>query len=409
MNSITKIITMFSIIHGMVWCEREKKILGVFSVVNFPNDACASGTTGKNGTCYTSAECSTKGGTNSGTCANSFGVCCIFEKSCGSTVSENSTYFTSTDISTTSTSGTTCNMEVCKSSSSVCQLRLDFDTFTTAGPLTTTTLTGTVPVNGIVDSTGVNRVGNCEDDQFSIVSPGNKNPPTICGTSSGDHMYVDASDSCTTLQYLRSASAASGSTAADFSIKITQVECTSKTKSPIGCTQYHTASSGTINSYNYQSGSGTGTHLGNQNYAICVRPDRGACAICYSAVGTEFAMSTDANAVGLDTVCGTTGVAASNDYIEIPGGVCGPAGDSVFSADRYCGTNGLICPGAIAGAASATAPFNTVCTQSKPFKVNVFTNDYEGAAAATDEGQAVPLNWGFKLDYWMQTACLTLP
>jgi len=252
-------------------------------------------------------------------------------------------------------------------------------------------------------------VGNCQDDQFLVLSPGNKSPPTICGTSSGDHMYVDASDSCTTLQYLRSASTASGATAADFSIKVTQVECTSKTKSPSECTQYHTAASGTINSYNYQSGSGTGTHLGNQNYAICIRPERGACAICYSAADTEWQMSTDATTIPIDTVCGTTGVGASNDYIEIPGGVCDPsvaAIASLYSADRYCGTT-FLCPGVV-GAAGAT---HTVCSMQKPFKVNVYTNNYEGAEASEEGVPAtgIQLDWGFKLDYWMMTTCLNLP
>ena len=30
----------------------------------------------KNGTCYTSEECDKRGGTNSGSCANGYGVCC---------------------------------------------------------------------------------------------------------------------------------------------------------------------------------------------------------------------------------------------------------------------------------------------------------------------------------------------
>ena len=41
---------------------------------SFPNDPCSGGT--KNGTCYTQAECSQRGGTNAGSCAGGFGVCC---------------------------------------------------------------------------------------------------------------------------------------------------------------------------------------------------------------------------------------------------------------------------------------------------------------------------------------------
>jgi len=274
------------------------------------------------------------------------------------------------------------------------------------GPLTTTTVTTKVPVGGTADDKDANRVGNCEIDTFTVASPGNTSPPTICGTSSGDHMFVDASDACTTLSYLRSSSAPTGTTSASFTIKVTQVECTSKTKSPPGCTQYHTSSSGTVNSYNYQNGEGSGTHLGSQDYAICIRSERGACAICYSAADTEFQMS-NADAAPLDVKCGDLGAEGQNDYIQIPGGVCDPTGSSAYSADRYCGTS-LLCTGA-AGAVDAGATKNTVCTMNKPFKIRVVTNDYEDASAAANEGQKAPLNQGFKLDYWQTTQCLNLP
>merc|ERR1712037_228624 len=55
--------------------ERAGKLLPIFQVVRFPNDICSG--TSRNGTCYTAEECSTKGGTNDGTCASGFGVCCI--------------------------------------------------------------------------------------------------------------------------------------------------------------------------------------------------------------------------------------------------------------------------------------------------------------------------------------------
>ena len=94
----------------------------------FPNSACSSSTAGRNGTCYTSSECTTYGyslvfiffvnnpsfffrGTASGTCASSFGVCCIFEKTCdGGSVSQNLTYFTSSGRSL----GSACQLTICK-------------------------------------------------------------------------------------------------------------------------------------------------------------------------------------------------------------------------------------------------------------------------------------------------------
>ena len=50
-------------------------------------------------------------GTSSGSCASSFGVCCIFEKSCdGASVSQNTTYFTSSSRAL----GESCKLTICK-------------------------------------------------------------------------------------------------------------------------------------------------------------------------------------------------------------------------------------------------------------------------------------------------------
>ena len=104
-----------------------KRAMSVFSVVKFPNSACSSSTSGRNGTCYTSSECTAyrlkkkywslklilniSSGTASGNCASSFGVCCIFEKTCdGGSISQNLTYFTSTARAL----GSACRLTICK-------------------------------------------------------------------------------------------------------------------------------------------------------------------------------------------------------------------------------------------------------------------------------------------------------
>lgn len=51
-------------------------VISLFSLVRFSNSPCTT-STGYNGTCFTSAECSTKGGTGYGSCASGFGVCCV--------------------------------------------------------------------------------------------------------------------------------------------------------------------------------------------------------------------------------------------------------------------------------------------------------------------------------------------
>ena len=92
-------------------------------------------------------------------------------------------------------------------------------------------------------------------------------PPVICGTNSGQHMYVHASPQCNVLN--ANFGSSSTATSSAFTIKITQVLCSSKLKAPQGCLQYFTGTTGTITTYNYNSGGGV--LLTNQDYSICLR------------------------------------------------------------------------------------------------------------------------------------------
>ena len=51
--------------------------LSIVNIIKFENGPCNASSTGLTGTCYTSKECLTKGGTASGSCASGFGVCCL--------------------------------------------------------------------------------------------------------------------------------------------------------------------------------------------------------------------------------------------------------------------------------------------------------------------------------------------
>merc|ERR1711935_555824 len=132
--------------------ERNAKLLSLFNIVTFPNDPCDADT--KNGTCYTTEECSNKGGTNDGSCASGYGVCCTFSLSCGSTIAENNTYWESGGSEVGS-----CGVTICPCSTNICKLRLDFDTFVITGPSTLTTAVVGV-IAGVADSlTGVTHSG----------------------------------------------------------------------------------------------------------------------------------------------------------------------------------------------------------------------------------------------------------
>merc|ERR1719191_1676642 len=112
--------------------SRGGKALSVFNVVTFPNSACGA-TSGYNGTCYTSSECTSLGGTASGTCASSFGVCCVFSIACGKSSSANNSYAIISSYSTSSDSDP-CAYTFCKTNSDVCKLRIDFDTMVLNSP-----------------------------------------------------------------------------------------------------------------------------------------------------------------------------------------------------------------------------------------------------------------------------------
>merc|ERR1711997_387737 len=138
MTRYPKICVLLSVLVPLTHCfvnaeeSKDPKLISTFQIVRFPNDPCV-GSNSRNGTCYTSQECSSKSGTSAGTCADGFGVCCTFIiNTCGSTSSENLTVWQSP---TTVTTGS-CPLTICPTSDDICSLRLDFTTFTITGPST---------------------------------------------------------------------------------------------------------------------------------------------------------------------------------------------------------------------------------------------------------------------------------
>ena len=96
-------------------------------MVQFPNEECTSSSSSTTiGTCYTTSECTTKGGSADGKCAAGFGVCCVITSStCGSTLSANITYIRNPGYpsSITPTATGTCSFTIEKVSDDICQLR----------------------------------------------------------------------------------------------------------------------------------------------------------------------------------------------------------------------------------------------------------------------------------------------
>merc|ERR1719228_1795699 len=229
--------------------KHKGRAFSLFSIVQFPNSGCISSSSSSTyGTCYTASECETKGGTADGNCASGFGVCCLITtNTCGSTVSTNTSYIRNPNFpsSYTPTSTGSCEIKVTKCSNDVCQLRIDFQTMT-----------------GFTNTVGV-----CTD-KFAVEGQTGTNPPTICGTNTGYHMYVEfgavSTDTATiTLTY--------GDTSSKtWNILLRQIACTAAWKAPTDCVQYFTGTSGTIQSYNFAGGQ----LLNSMYYNNCIRTER---------------------------------------------------------------------------------------------------------------------------------------
>merc|ERR1712038_336177 len=287
--------------------ERNEKLISTFQIVRFPNDVCV-GSSSRNGTCYTSAECSDKGGSSSGSCADGFGVCCIFTISvCDSSTSENLTYWTQPST----ISGTSCGLTVLPATDDICSLRLDFTGFVITGPSSYTVLqvnrrfgmpAGKLCTAGTTcDQMGSTLATNCMTDTFHAqgASP-SSSPPIVCGTLTGSHMYVEADmdrGNLLTFSFSDKVNSAISDintrgtiafAARTWDITVTQIECTSVMRPPSGCTQYFASPTAKflITSYNWQSGSGI--QLGQQHQRICIRRERGNCRGCFAAADAKI-------------------------------------------------------------------------------------------------------------------------
>jgi len=375
--------------------DRDGKLLSLFNIVTFPNDPCEADT--KNGTCYTAEECSQKAGTNDGSCASGYGVCCTFTPGCGDTVSENNTYFESSGSEVGS-----CTVKICPCSDNICQLRLDFETFTLTGPSTVETAECLSIAGNCVTGTGTySSASQCATDLFSVTNPGGLTPPAICGTNSGEHMYVDSSTACNDLNLLLGTSAV-GTTLAtrSWSIRVTQLECTSDNLAPAGCTQYFFGDdSGTVKTYNY---AGNNYHLANQNQVQCIRREKGNCKICYAAVAlTDFAISgAAANQMFVFADCcsyGAAGAGSGYDCVIIDG--LSASTGKPLEFQNFCGGGGLATMNVKPANAAAQ---KTLCTKQQPFKIEFQSDNWE---LSTDEVKRTNPQIGYNLAYTMSSSC----
>merc|ERR1712228_1015685 len=391
--------------------DREKKVLPVFQVVKFPNDICAGSSL--NGTCYTSEECSNKGGKNDGSCASGFGVCCTFTMGCSGSSSENSTYIVQSSVTSLTSP---CTYTICPATSNICRIRFDFTTFVLHTAVLGTTSSGAVPAAGSLNGAAI---GDCTTDSMYISGAMGGGTPVICGTNTGYHMIVDADPSGSTCHKAIFNVGATTTTSRKWNIRVTQYACGDYDNSGWpGCLQYYTSTASTIQNFAFPTSATTVTsgvtHLSSQKYDICIRRASGYCYICYSTwtAGTaviaqgSFGLNISpsiASQSAINTSC-------TSDYISIPYGnsaaiaaITAPATEATF-ANSYCGRFFSIASAATAGV--------TVCTRRSPFIVGVNFDSNEvtsisiaDAKASTRETSEYPGGiTGFKLIYF-QVAC----
>jgi len=400
--------------------DKQPKNIGIFNVVRFPNAACV-GSNANMGTCYTAEECEDNSGTASGSCADGYGVCCIFSINCGGTSSQNLTMFMSNNVAAGA-----CGAQICKTNSDIVQLRLDFTSFVISNPAngvgTSFAILNGIPDPGAASTLFYSINGQCNTDSFIVSSPGSVGSPEICGVNTGDHMYIDASDSCNTLTF----QIGEVTFTRQWNIKVTQYAMDFPNKAPKGCLQYHFVGDGNddgaldptvIRSFNWNGGAGR--HLANQDYNICIRRESTNSRICYSQDATSFlndflistgvagdAASLASCLLGIATgLCGNygaAGIAKEFDHLQIPrasrptGLAVGlPVAPATIIAtgvnDNFCG--GCLAAGAAAPYLAAGPPVAaiagasaTICSRATPFLVRFVTDAGEGALETVQSG-----------------------
>ncbi|XP_046998494.1 uncharacterized protein LOC124613816 [Schistocerca americana] len=349
-------------------------LLPLFSVLQFQNQECVS-STGNIGTCLTVSECEQRGGIINGTCAGGYGVCCEFYATCGQTVRENNTYFISANYPQPYDGTGACRLLVNKLRSDVCQYRLDFDEFRIAGP---------EPVNN-----------TCIYDQFLVTggSPINE----ICGINKGNHMYVDANEG--QISPIALTFVTSGPTfSRRWKVRVSQIACSSPLRAESGCLQYFTGVTGQVKSFNYDPE--VGLQLSNQDYSMCIRPERNFCGIQYAACPDTVNNRTHAFTLTDNTLSPTANIparvasagpyACTTDWLNIPCAVNAGRRYPAQCVDRICG-----------GTFSAEVGQQTafVYSRTRPFRLAFHTDSSE---APNDIG-----NRGFCLNY-IQQPCSAL-
>ena len=116
--------------------------------------------------------------------------------------------------------------------------------------------------------------GACTDS-LTIDGPTRRDPTPLCGNLMGQHVYVETgrSTTATTLTF-------DSTMASSWRVKVSYIECNSRSRAPEGCLQYYTGVSGEFKSFSFND---MDTNmLFSTDYCLCIRRENGFCSIDYS-------------------------------------------------------------------------------------------------------------------------------
>ncbi|XP_046459325.1 uncharacterized protein LOC124205840 [Daphnia pulex] len=353
-----------------------------------PFDACTT-QNGDTGICTSGFVCSLFGGRPSGSCFLG-NICCVNTvNQCGGTVTLNNTYWQSPTVAIKSPTICALNIKldtnyVEQLGKPICQIRLDFVSFSIAQP------------SG----------GTCTDS-FQV-GGATTVAPIICGDNSGQHMYLDVPSSdvtSTDVQLMFSfATGTAAPSSRSWNIKIALLPCGADYLAPVDCLQYFTAPTGRVSSFNWRDVPVSAIRqLNNQNYNICFRTElvdrQKATQICLSVCATSNAgagYSITTNAVNAGNSLLGVGNSANGyctyDFLAIVGATDLSTG---LVGDRFCGEK------LSTARAPGVAVNGQLCTKIMPFKLIYGTDGTEAevGAPALVSTPADTNNVGFCLDY----------
>jgi len=393
--------------------EKDKKSFSLFNIVSFPNAECQTNQNtvpATSGVCMTSNECGEAGGTPQGNCASAFGICCFIRVTETDTlITQNITYIENLAYpenygGIAGTDPTRMWRFRLEGSSEICQIRFDFEDVVLQQPIAATT---GLARDGICGGTGGDSIGVTTSTATMV------NFDTLCGTLSGQHIYIHNSvdTAVTTAEDAAVITINIGNTVFErrWKIKTTRIECNNLGSADEGCLQWFTGLGGTFQSFNNNPTGATRMMISNLIYSICIRKEEGMCGMTISQTRNSGAP----DAFNLATSTTAPNAANPNTVIATPtaagvGATCTQEGVGIGSSKI---ASSFFCGGLLAATNGDTIA-GSIPSDILPLRVFVVTSDTSGTYDDDNNGNTAEIpvparrgtNTGFDLRY-AQTPC----